>query len=399
MPKNKLLFLSSAFLLLLMIIVLAEETQTAETIETQTTEAAPTATAGVSPDNTILWRLEVFFEDALVGISYNREEKVAKALKHATERLAEVEKMLRWKKTAAAEKARNKHEATLEKVQIYLEKLEYKDKAKELEKEYDTEEVVKSSEEQSKAWKKIIETNAELDEEQQTIAEQLFEKAEEAQAQFHATLEKKKEETKLAIKANGVSETELETLERAIKDKIKNALKEQQDEKGENVEEVLETEEIITEENEPKKNQTESNASNTLEEKTETQKATGEKTTGETTIIEDTSSQSWIKVEGDLTPDQMQNVLQIYEELRQEDTEAEIEIIVSEASAGIWKIEKEVDGRLTKKQEEYVETLLASLSENAHYMQIKIKYTSEDATGNVFEGEADNGIATTVVIG
>lgn len=364
-----------------MIIVLAEETQTAETIETQTTEAAPTATAGVSPDNTILWRLEVFFEDALVGISYNREEKVAKALKHATERLAEVEKMLRWKKTAAAEKAKNKHEATLEKVQIYLEKLEYKDKAKELEKEYDIEEVVKSSEEQSQSWKKIIETNAELDEEQQTIAEQLFEKAEEAQAQFHATLEKKKEETKLAIKANGVSETELETLERAIKDKIKNALKEQQEEKGENVEEVQDIEEIIT------------------EEKKETQKATEEKTTGETTIIEDTSSQSWIKVEGDLTPDQMQNVLQIYEELRQEDTEAEIEIIVSEASAGIWKIEKEVDGRLTKKQEEYVETLLASLSENAHYMQIKIKYTSEDATSNVFEGEADNGMSTTVVIG
>lgn len=385
MRKKKLLFLSALLLLLLIAAVLAEETQT--------TEETATVTAGVSPDNAILWRIEVFLEDANVGITYDREEKVAKALGHAAERLAETEKMLRWKKTAAAEKAKNKHEATLEKVQIYLGKLEYKDKAKELEKEYDTEGVIQSYEEQAKTWKELVETNAELDEEQQDIAEQLFERAETAQSQFHATLEKKKEETKLAMKANGVSEEELETLETTIKDKIKNALKELQEE--ETAEEVQETEETPeTEKNESENNHTETNASALVEEKIETQK-----TTGETTIIEDTSSQSWVKVEGDLTTDQMQNILRIYEALRQENTEAEIEITVSEANAGIWKIEKEVDGRLTDEQEEYLDELLASLSDTAESMKIKIKYSLEDATGNVFEGEADNGIATTVVIG
>ena len=55
-------------------------------------------TAGVSPDNPILWHLEVFMEKFGIALTSSPSVKVEKILNAAEERVAELDQMLRWKK-------------------------------------------------------------------------------------------------------------------------------------------------------------------------------------------------------------------------------------------------------------------------------------------------------------
>ena len=67
----------------------------------------------------------------------------------------------------------------------------------------------------------------------------------------------------------------------------------------------------------------------------------------------------------------------------------------------LWKIAKEIDGSLTSLQQEQLDNLLISLSENPSTVKIKVKYDPGDvSTANgVVVGESDSGLSTAFVIG
>ena len=119
------------------------------------------------------------------------------------------------------------------------------------------------------------------------------------------------------------------------------------------------------------------------------------------TMVTDTTASSKVKIDGDVTAEQLQRINILYEQLRAESTDAEIELTVSKMDNGLWKIEKEIDGILTSLQQEQLNDLLLTLSSEPSTVKIKVKYDPGDvsASNGVIVGESESGLETAFVIG
>jgi hypothetical protein len=339
-------------------------------------------TAGVSPDNALLWRLEILMEDLNSAATSNQGTKVEKILDHAAERVAELEKMLRWEKTAAAEKAEEKYEklmsAALEKIQA----LEHKNAEKEFEAEIHIEEALAIY--QVQITNIMISSDANvMGEEGSAFFTTFVEKDMQHQQRLHDEMLKKKDATKLKLKGSGLSDLDIETLEANLK-----AGKEST------------TTEITDAAAAFSSNLTTAATGAVSAVDTAVESAT-EVVETISTIVTDTTTSSRIKIDGDVTAEQMQMINLLYEQLRAENTDAKIEITVSKMQNELWKIEKEIDGSLTSLQQQQLDDLLLSLSENPSTVKIKIKnYHGDLSSANgVVVGESDSGLTTAFVIG
>lgn len=350
-------------------------------------------TAGISPDNAILWRLDIFFEHTNVFITYDQTKKIEKRMQSAEERAAEMEKMLRWKRTAEAEKAKVAYEKELAAVNGSVAKLEYSRPQSEFEAEYVIDSLLQSSQEELVSITTAMHA-ADLDDSQKQLVQQFSALTLD---DIQEKLKEKKDATVLKLKANGLTDENIAALEQdilssleAVKDEVQGTeesgqeeVKEQQVEETESVvEQPAESEKTMTEESEEKQTAKETN-----------------KTAEPIAVVADTSSKNKVKVDGELTAEQLQAVNLLYSQLVAENTDAEIEVTVMQMDNGLWKVEKEVDGILTSLQSQQLDNLLVSLSQEPSSVHIKVKYDSAEPEGTgVYVGQSGD-IETAFVIG
>lgn len=338
--------------------------------------AAKSTTAGISPDNAFLWRIELIIEKIDVSLTSDTSIKIEKEFSYAEERLAEVEKMFRWEKQSAAEEAREKHVLLLDKIEERVVNLQKKDAEKELEYEVHIGQRIILYGENSATLVVLLEQSA-ATEEQKTLTTDLLMKHEEKIHKIKTALADKREETHVRLQANGLSAEAIEQLE----EKFKESINEESDEEEQSTAESVNT---------------------TVNESVETNEsvAIADTVEGIVAVVEDTSTKSTVRVDGDVSAEQMEMIAAVYDQLESEGTAAEIEITVLQMENGYWKIEKEIDGTLSSSQQQKINTLVASLQQNTAYCRIKIKYDPSDATTSGFAtGTSEDGVGTTVVIG
>ncbi len=354
---------------------------------TATIRADEVVTAGVSPDNALLWRLEILMEDLNSIATSNQGTKVEKILDHAAERVAELEKMLRWEKTVAAEKAVQKHEKLMSAALEKILELEHKNAEKEFEAEIHIEEALATY--QTQMTNILLSSDADaMSEEGTALFTRFLEKDTQLQQKLHDEALKKKDATTLKLKASGLSDADIETLNANLKagkegstDDITGAAAAFSSNITTAATDVVET---ITE---------------TVDVGEGIEKV-GAVVETISTIVTDTTTSSKVKIDGDVTAEQLQMINLLYEQLRAENTDAEIEITVSKMQNDLWKIEKEIDGSLTSLQQQQLTDLLLSLSTNPSTVKIKVKYDSGDvSSGNIVMGESNSGLTTAFVIG
>src|SRR3989338_4430001 len=169
-------------------------------------------TAGVSPDNPILWHLEVFMEKFGVMLTSSPSVKVEKILNAAEERVAEFDKMLRWKKTEEATKAKEAHELLMEKTRETIIDLEKKNTEKEFEEILTIEADLQTYTEDVGTIIAAISTD-DLDEEQKTLLSEFMEKEDANLQKLVDEAAVKKAAVVLKLKAGGLTDTEIATLE------------------------------------------------------------------------------------------------------------------------------------------------------------------------------------------
>ncbi|MEK6868463.1 MAG: DUF5667 domain-containing protein [Nanoarchaeota archaeon] len=364
-------------------------------------------TAGVSPDNALLWRLEILMEDINTAATANQGTKIEKILDHAAERTAELEKMLRWEKTAAAEKAAEKHEKLMSSALEKIQELEHKNTEKEFEAEVHIEEAIGMYLGQMTTIMLSSDANA-MGSEGAIIFTAFVEKQLTGQTQLLDELLKKKDATKLKLKATGMSDADIETLEANLKAGKESATSDitgaaaafssnlttaatgavsAVDSAVESATGASPTEIVGT-------------LTETVDVE-ESIKKVGDVVDTISAIVTDTTTSSKVKIDGDVTAEQMQMINLLYEQLRAENTDAEIELTVSKMQNDLWKIEKEIDGLLTSLQQEQLGDLLISLSANPSTVKIKVKYNPGDVSeaNGVVVGESDSGLTTAFVIG
>lgn len=361
-------------------------------------------TAGVSPDNPLLWRLELLMEDINSAATSDQGLKVEKILGHAAERVAEMEKMLRWKKTPAAEKAIEKHKRLMDTASEKITELTHKNTEKEFEAEIRIEEAIIAYE---TSVAEILATDSDVFAEEERAIQNSFVETTFQKALLEETL-KKKEATILKLKASGMSDTDIEALEanlKAGKESTTSDITGAAAAFSSNL--TTAATGAVSAVDSAVESATGSSPSEIVGTITETVDA-GENVEGIadvvetiTAIVTDTTTSSRVKIDGDVTAEQMQMINLLYEQLRAENTDAEVEITVSKMQNNLWKIEKEIDGTLTTLQEEQLNDLLVSLSTNPSTVKIKVKYDPGDvsAANGVVVGESDSGLETAFVIG
>ena len=364
-------------------------------------------TAGVSPDNPILWHLEVFMEKFSIAITSSSSVKVEKSLNAAEERVAEFDKMLRWKKTEEANKAKEAHEMLMDKIIETIIDLEKKNTEKEFEEILTIEADIQEYGTTVSAVISAISTE-DIDDEQKTLLTEFMEKEETNIQKIVSEAATKKAAIILKLKASGLTDTEIATLEQnwktgtsettdvtgavtAITETIPSAVS---DSVSKTVDAVAETQ----------AGQIVDSIAETITENvdvTESVEKAVDVVETVSTVVTDTTASSKVKIDGDVTAEQLQRINILYEQLRAESTDAEIELTVSKMDNGLWKIEKEIDGILTSLQQEQLDDLILTLSSEPSTVKIKVKYDPGDiSTSNgVVVGESESGLETAFVIG
>jgi len=334
--------------------------------------AQQNVTAGISPDNPFLWRMEVFFEHVSTAITYDSAEKINKRMHSAEERAAEMEKMLRFKKTEAAQSAKNAFDDEVTALQQYISEFEYKSPQNELDAEYKVQELLQNYNSEITSLTTTL-ASAQLDDNQTQIVQEFVEKVK--AADFQSVLNAKKDATILKLKANGLTNEDIAALQTGIVEKVKTF-----------ADNLL---------NETFSNQTVSNQTNNSE---QVQENVSEESVSEQpqSVVTDVSSKSKVKIDGIVTAEQQQAVNLLYSQLIAENTEAEVEITVTQMDNGLWKIEKEIDGTLTSLQDKQLDALLVSLGNSPSSLHITVKYDSSEA--DAYVGESNN-ISTSFSIG
>ncbi|MFA6888371.1 MAG: DUF5667 domain-containing protein, partial [Candidatus Woesearchaeota archaeon] len=301
--------------------------------------AQQNVTAGISPDNPMLWKIELFFEHASAAITSNDAEKINKRMHSAEERAAEMEKMLRWKKTEAAQSAKLAFDDEISTLQQYFSEFEYKSPQNELEAEYTVQEILQTYDAEITAVTATLES-AELDDAQKQIVQQFLETVK--ITDFQAALNAKKDATFLKLKANGLTDDDIAALETGIFNKIKNvantlfnntvANNSNSSQLGllqENPNELVEVQSSDVQQSEI---QTE-----VIDQPIISESSPIENTNS---VVIDVSSKSKLKIDGTLTAEQEQAVNLLYSQFIVENTEAEVGITVTQMDNGLWKIEK-----------------------------------------------------------
>ncbi len=346
--------------------------------------AAETPRPGITPDNAILWKLDVLSESFLTAITLDQQEKVQKLLHSAEERLTEMAKMLRKDKRWAAEKALQQQTDALEEVHNDILYLDHS-------KTETLFENVFFIESQLQEYAMVVQevqtqlSDTAFEAEEQLFINQTFVALEGQQEELARELQKKKEETILKLRANGLSDEEIITLEASLLNKIQgyenNSVSSQFatiTAQGETVFDTLFENQTTTQDLMNEAEDVVSNVVSDLQEyiiDSETEKAVAlQIPLADTTVITDTSFKSKVKVEGTITAAQQILVDEIYDTLKNDKTKAEVEIEVVEIQEGMWRIEKEVDGILSSEQQGMLNDLLISLSKESAQVRIKIKH-------------------------
>jgi len=359
--------------------------------------AQQNVTAGISPDNPMLWKIELFFEHASAAITSNDAEKINKRMHSAEERAAEMEKMLRWKKTEAAQSAKLAFDDEISTLQQYFSEFEYKSPQNELEAEYTVQEILQTYDAEITAVTATLES-AELDDAQKQIVQQFLETVK--ITDFQAALNAKKDATFLKLKANGLTDDDIAALETGIFNKIKNvantlfnntvANNSNSSQLGllqENPNELVEVQSSDVQQSEI---QTE-----VIDQPIISESSPIENTNS---VVIDVSSKSKLKIDGTLTAEQEQAVNLLYSQFIVENTEAEVGITVTQMDNGLWKIEKEIDGTLTVTQDQQLDALLILLGNSPSSSHITVKYDPTTSDTNAYVGES-SGVSTSFVIG
>ncbi|MBI5072936.1 hypothetical protein HZA99_03895 [Candidatus Woesearchaeota archaeon] len=378
---------------------------------TSLVQASAPQTAGVSPDNPIFWRIEIFFEDINVAVTSDPAVKVQKSLDHAEERVAEVEKMLRWNKTDAAEKALNKYDTILEKTQTVITTIDDDDKQQALKRELEINASLATYISHLVELQALIASTSH-DATQTALLAKISERMTTTTASLEQVLADKKQQTETAVKANGVTDDVLLQMEQDIQEGIgqtKNVEDQLDSLQKMNLTSFVDTAADIAS-NDSLMTSLAANATSLAEQAVdaaaefleENQSSSSSQQTHATATISDASSRNKLKVDGAITADQQQKINILYQQLQTENTEAEIEIAVSQTDSGYWKIEKEIDGTLSAQQTAQLTDLLLSFSNPTNAVSIKIKYTPVSAPSKstiVYSGTSDSGVSTNFQIG
>lgn len=371
------------------------------------TFASGPQTAGVSPDNPLLWRVEIFLEDLNVAATSDPAIKVQKSLDHAEERVAEIEKMLRWNKTDAAEKGLNKYDSILEKTQALVTDIDDDDKQQALETELEINASLSSYITHLVQLQQLIASTSH-DATQAALLAKVSERMSTTTVSLEQALADKKQQTETAIKANGVTDDVLLQMEQDIVAGI--GLEQTAEDKVESLEKMNLTSFVDTATNDSLLTTLASNAtaiaSQVVDAATELlseNDSTSSQITHATATISDASSRNKLKVDGTITSDQEQKINILYQQLQTENTQAEIEIVVSQTDSGFWRIEKEIDGILSAQQTAQLDDLLLSFNTPTNPVSIKIKYTPVSSASSestiVYSGTSDSGVTTNFQIG
>lgn len=340
---------------------------------------------GITPDNAILWKLDVLTERFLTAITLDQEEKTRKSIQSAEERLTEMTKMLRKDKLWAAEKAAQQQREALEDARTYIAYLDHTKTETLFEHVFAIEKHIQEYENLVGDEQQQL-TDFSLDAEEEAFVNRTLIALQEQQQELTNELQKKKEATILKLRANGLSIEEIIALETSILQKIQGTENSSLSSQITSV--ATEGEELIDTlfENQTRSqdilNETGALLQDVVSEiqdyiETETEKSIFVETQKDAVVIADTSVKSKIRIEGELSVIQQALVDGLYDSLKKENTKAEIEIEVVEMQDGIWRIEKEVDGLLSKKQQQVLENLLLSFSKEPVPLRIKIKHDIE----------------------
>jgi len=174
----------------------------------------------VTPDEPIRWGLKRAIERIDLALTFNKASKAKKGLRHAKERLLEVEAMIAAKKLDAAEKAQKVREKIMERVQENVE--EMGDGAEEdVEDVLEIENEVEEQENRMQMLKVKFQFKGNLTEEQRAKIDSLMESFQNKSQTFKLKLQEKKTQIKLKIKAmTEKTDEEIEELMQAKEEKL-----------------------------------------------------------------------------------------------------------------------------------------------------------------------------------
>lgn len=373
--------------------------------------ASAPQTAGVSADNVILWKIETFFENANVLVTSDPAIKVQKSLNHAEERIAEIEKMVRWNKTDAAEKTLNKYDAILEKTSVIISDIDNNDKQLALERELKIDAIIATYFSHLAQLEQLF-TFTSSDEAQISFLSKTKERMMKTSSSLEQSLIEKKKETISALKANGLTEQDIITMQEEIFAKISQSfLPSAASSLKEGLNLTLSSF-VNSSMNDSLLTSLASNASSFAENvasaaatflyENETNSSVDSNPVQVVATISDASSKNKLKIDGTITSDQEQKINILYQQLQTENTKAEIEITVSQTQSGLWRIEKEIDGILSEQQNAQLDDLLLSFRNPANAVSIKIKYapvSSAFESTAMYSGTSDTGVSTSFQIG
>lgn len=193
------------------------ETEEVEEIEI---ELEDNETVGTTPDQPLLWGLERAMERIDLALTFNKASKAKKGLKHAKERLLEVEAMIAAKKLDAAEKAQKSRDRTMERVQEHVE--EMGDGAEEdIEDVLEIENEAEEQENRMQMLKVKFQFKGNLTEEQRAQIDALIESFQNRSQAFKLKIQDKKTKVKIQIKAmTEKTDEEIEELIQIAEEKL-----------------------------------------------------------------------------------------------------------------------------------------------------------------------------------
>jgi len=199
------------------VVVAAENETQAEEIEI---EIEDNETAGTTPDQPLLWGLERAMERIDLALTFNKASKAKKGLRHAKERLLEVEAMIAAKKLDAAEKAQKVREKIIERVQEQVE--EMGDGADEdIEDILEIENEAEEQENRMQMLKVKFQFKGNLTEEQRAQIDALIESCQNRSQAFKLKIQDKKAKVKIRIKAmTEKTDEEIEELMQATEERL-----------------------------------------------------------------------------------------------------------------------------------------------------------------------------------
>ena len=167
--------------------------------------------AGTTPDD-FFYFLDVFFDDIKVRLASSPDEKIARGIEVADERLAEIQAMSETKDIKGIQKAQEQHNKTLERIKLRFQEITDKNSSEELKRNIEIESKFNEHKIKIKSVNENIKIKIKGDINQEAI-DNIIKRLENSSMEIEVEIKQKKDEIRIKIKSEG---KDIEKIEKEI---------------------------------------------------------------------------------------------------------------------------------------------------------------------------------------